>query len=440
MTTVDANSARRRALDVLEQVEAGAFLAPTLSTVLDRSGLSGPDRSLVTDVGYGVTRHRLRLDAELTPYLKSPGRLPPRTLLALRAGAFELLVRGTPAHAAVSSWVAVVKRQTPALAGLVNAVLRRLAGAGSSSGRLDQATELALPQWLWGEFEGALGPEARSAALGMLEPEPLWLTAFSAAAADALSDEGCEVTPGPLGDALPYSLAVRAPKPLAELAAYRAGLVQPQNPASLFVALALGAKAGEKVYDLASGRGVKGAVLAASGARVTSVEIDPRRSAAADRNLQRLGLEVEHVTADLLAPLPAELSPGADRVLLDAPCSGTGTLRGHPEIKLRLGSDDIQRLADQQLAMLRAAATLVAPGGELLYAVCALTNAEGPGVVQRFLAQEPEFSALFIDCPLPHVRVDGAGLFVTSVDGLDGFYVMKLARRTLTRAPLTGSG
>lgn len=438
--------ARSRALDVLEQVEAGAFLAPALSAVLDRSGLTGPDRSLVTEIVYGVARWRLRLDAALAPLLRSPGRLPPRALLALRAGAFELLVKGTPPHAAVSSWVAVVKRERPALAGVANAVLRRLAGSvpardessdPASSPRSpsgagtteDLATALALPVWLWRELESALGADARAAAAGMLEPEPLWLTAFSPHASDALRAAGCEVSPGPLGSEVPTSLAVRAPKPLAELDAYREGLVQPQNPASLFVARALGAAAGELVYDLASGRGVKSAVLAASGARVTAVEIDERRGAAAERNLRRLGLTVRHLTADLLAPLPAELEPDADRVLLDAPCSGTGTLRGHPEIKLRLEPQDVERLAAQQLRMLGAAAGLVAPGGTLLYAVCALTLTEGPGVAEAFLAEHRSFEPDPPECPLPHVRSGPGGLFVLSVGGLDGFYLARFRRR-----------
>ncbi len=434
-----AGSPRKSALDVLEQVEAGAFLAPALSGALDRSGLTGQNRSLVTELVYGVARWRLRIDAALAPLLRSPGRLPPRTLHALRAGAFELLVRDTPPHAAVASWAEVVKGETPALTGLVNAVLRRLSrGEGRWDAQdpatelaTDLATALALPAWLWQELESTLGAEARRAAAGMLEPEPLWLTAFSSAATQALEAEGCEVAPGPLGtDVFPRSLAVRASKPLSELAAYREGLVQPQNPASLYVASALGARRGETVYDLAAGRGVKSAALAATGARVTAVEIDARRSAAAERNLARLGLTAQHVVADLLAPLPMPLpvqlrAAGADRVLLDAPCSGTGTLRGHPEIKLRLKPQDLADLAERQSSMLLAASRLVAPGGTLLYAVCALTLAEGARVAERFLTAAPAFSPDPPECPLPHLRSGPGGLYVLSVAGLDGFYLAR---------------
>lgn len=416
---------------MLERVEAGAYLAPALSAALNRSRLAGHDRSLVTDVVYGTTRWRSGLDAALAPLLRSPGRLPPRVLLALRAGAFELLIKGTAQHAAVSSWVDVVKREQPRLAGLVNAVLRRAA----AEPRPEVPVERTLPPWLWQELQLALGEHARLAAAGMLEPEPLWLTAYSASAAEVLLSEDCEVRPGPLPSAAPgeqwrpTSLAVRAPAPLETLRAFTDGLVQPQNPASLYVATALGARPGEVVYDLASGRGVKGAVLAATGARVTAVELDPGRSAAAERNLARLGLTARHVVADLLEPSPAVLGQGAAaRVLLDAPCSGTGTLRGHPEIKLRLAQADVSDLAAMQAALLANAATAVAPGGTLLYAVCALTTAEGPGVAEAFRLADPDFEPDPPECPLPHVA-SGPGMFVLSVQGLDGFYLARFRRR-----------
>lgn len=418
-------------LDVLEAVEAGAFLAPTLSATLDRARLSGPDRSLVTDLAYGVARWRLYLDAALAPYLQSPGRLPPRVIHALRAGAFELLVRRTPPHAAVSTWVQEAKGRHPRLGSLVNAVLRRVAGSVAEPPAVttDPATAVALPAWLWSEFETALGDDAEAAARGMLEPEPLWLTAFSSDAEASLVSDGSEVRAGPLPPGVPTSLSVRAARPLAALAAYQVGLVQPQNPASLYAALALGARTGERVVDLASGRGVKSAVLAASGADVTAVEIDPRRSAAARQNLARLGLSVEHLTADLLAGPVAGIRPqSAARVLLDAPCSGTGTLRGHPEIKLRLAPDDIVKLAMTQRALLTAAADLVAPGGALLYAVCSLTQAEGPAIAAAFAAEHKDFRPAPLDCPLPHRPAGPGGLFVLSTGGLDGFFLAKFER------------
>ena len=131
--------------------------------------------------------------------------------------------------------------------------------------------------------------------------------------------------------------------------------------------------------------------------------------------------------ADLTATLKAD---PVGRVLLDAACSGTGTLRGHREIKLWLGADDITDLASLQCKMLANAAKLVAPGGRLVYAVCALTNAEGPGVVAEFLRGSQEFGPEEFSLPLPTTRPVGSqpGQFILPVNGLDGFYVARLKR------------
>lgn len=431
---------------------AGEYLAPTLRSVLDASDLEGIQRSQVTDLAYGAIRRVQQIDEQLAPGLKNPGKLPPRVLGAMRLGVLELLYRHTPPHAAVSEWVEVVKGEAPGLAPLANAVLRgverRAAKTMSrpdaeppAAGSIDPLAELSVPPWLWQELVAALGASAAlDAARGMLAPEPLWLTAFSEDAAVSLVVDGCEVSALTPGAGYPATLRVRSPMQLDRLAAYRDGLVQPQNPTSLQVALALGAERGQVVFDLASGHGIKSAVLAATGARVTGVELVKRRTRAAVANLERLQLAVAHVAADLVVSAPQALLAAvaqangwheprqADAVLLDAPCSGTGTLRGHPEIKLRLTRPDLAELSTVQSAMLPTAAGLVVPGGTLLYAVCALTNAEGPGVVDAFLARHPDFVPVPIPIDLPNVAAAGTGIFVVPVDGLDGFYLAKLRR------------
>lgn len=417
--------ARGVALDVLVRVLHGAYLAPTLSAQLDASCLEGHERSLATDLAYGVLRRLQQIDHTLAPYLKAPHKLPPRTLGALRLGAYEILFRGTPAYAAVNAWVAQVKRHTPQLAGLANAVLRRVALPETAP----PYVQASLPEWLLSELEQALGEDAAlEAAAGMLEPEPLWLTLFSGEALRLLQQDGAEVEPLDPGAPYPASYRVRSPLPLAELAAYRLGHVQPQNPSSLQAALALAAPSGAQVYDLAAGRGVKTAVFAATGAKPVAFELSPQRTAAAERNLHRLGLTAEHVVADL-TELP-QVPPTA-YVILDAPCSGTGTLRGHPEIKLRLQPTDVEELAGLQLRLLNTAVELLAPGGVLLYAVCALTAREGPDVVQRLLVEQPEL----VSEEVGHLAVPtvapaggGPGTYVMPTAGLDGFYLARLRR------------
>jgi 16S rRNA (cytosine967-C5)-methyltransferase len=430
--------ARQAAVEVVLRTLEGAYLAPTLGAALDDAGLEGAPRSFVTDLAYGSVRYLAFLDAALAPRLEDPRRLPPRVLAALRLGAYELLIRGTPRHAAVHAWVDVVKTHAPGLAGLTNAVLRRVEPPPHAAE--DDSVRFSLPGWLWQRFVQALGTEAAQAAAGMLEPEPLWLTAFTATAAAQVRADGCEVGDGPVASPssgephdggeerrdVPRSLRVRCPMPLDRVAAYREGAVQPQNPASLFAALLLGARPGDVALDLAAGQGIKSAVLAAQGADVTAVEIDPRRSRAAEANLRRLGLAVRHVVADLLDPPPFEPAP---RVLLDAPCSGSGTLRGHPEIKLRLDEPQVARLATNQRAMLARAADLVAPGGTLVYAVCSLTPEEGPEVVADLLSRRDDLTPEAFDAPVASVA-SGAGRFLLPVDGLDGFYLARLRRRS----------
>lgn len=424
MPSTQSASARALALEALSRVQHGSFLAPTLDTLLSSANLEREDRALVTDLGYGTVRRLIQLDAALAPLLERPERLPPNVLNALRLGAYELLYRNTPAYAAVSAWVDVVRAGSPRLSGLVNAVLRRVQAPDASA---DPALAASLPQWLFASFEASLGEHAPAAAAAMLEAEPLWLTALAPGAEAALVEDGAEVTGGGVGEPHgPRALRVRAPVPVARLRAFQRGLIQPQNPSSLAVALALGAGEGDRVLDLASGRGVKSAVLAALGADVTALELDAKRNAAARANLRRLGLEVSHLVTDLRRPPP--LAP-APFVLLDAPCTGTGTLRGHPEIKLRLRPDDVLAAAALQLELLTAAAALTAPGGSLLYAVCSLTPEEGPGVVERFLAGAPDFAPAELDAlPLESTR-GGPGRYLLPYGGADGFFVARLTRR-----------
>jgi len=413
---------RERVLNVLQAVQrAGESSHAALARELRAIG-AGPDRAFVTDVAYGTLRWLPALDAALAARLPDPARLPAGVLDALRAGAFERVVRGTPDHAAVHAWVEVVKRAGgPAarLAGLVNAVLRRVALDDVT----DPAAAVGLSPHLWAHLRAALGPHAAGAARAMLRPEPLWLTAYRDDAPELLRADGAEVRPGPL----PTSWAVRPGRPLGTLDAFRRGAVQPQNPSSAAVVAALGPVAGRTLLDVGSGHAVKAAQLAAAGARVHAVEIDARRAATGRRNLARLGLQAEHHVVDATAPLTA--LPLVDAALLDAPCSGTGTLRGHPEIKLRWRPAEAQAAAERQAAMLAAVAERVRPGGCLVYAVCALGLEEGPDVVAAFLAGAPDWVAVPPPLPLPSLTAPVGAWLLPDEHGLDGFYVARMERR-----------
>ncbi len=402
---------RALALRVLLRVAMGKYLEPTLDLALERSELSGPDRGLATQLAYGTLQRLYYLDHALKPWLRAPERLPEPARWILRLGALEKLFLRTPDYATVSQWVELSKAAAPGQARLTNAVLRRV--------RAEKAPpwiEASVPRFLyehWQRFFGDAG-----FVFHFNEPPPLWVTAFPGAE-EALKDEGVPFEPGPV----PGSLKLMG-GPLRALSAYRSGWIQPQNPASLFAAQLLEAPPGAQVLDLAGGAGLKAAWLAAQGAQVISYDKNPRRQEAGRKNLKRLGIAVTFKTADLTRPI-AEQAP---YVLLDAPCTGTGTFRHHPELRYRIQPGDPEAMAALQYPLLETAATATLPGGRLVYAVCSLTEAEGMGVVRRFLAEHPEFVLEPFSLPFPALKQD-PGAYVRPEAGLDGFFYARFRRR-----------
>ena len=371
----------------------------------------------MTSLVYGTLRYELALDACLEPLLKRPDKLPLEVRDALRLGAYEILYRETPRRAAVNEWVEVTKKRSKKLSGLVNAVLRKVEPL-----ELPTATRYGVPGWLFAEWETLFGHQrAEEVAKGMLEAEPLWLTSYHPQATHSLIEEGCEVSLGKVDG----TLAVRPSKPLAELSAYKRGWVQPQNPASTLPVRLLEAERGERVLDLASGNGIKAAQLAAAGACPLSVELHADKLDRAAKNLKRLGFEVDSLAFDLRT-LP-DIAP-AQKVLLDAPCTGTGTLRTHPELRTKVTQESVEDLSALQRELLDTAAKLTAPGGILVYAVCALTYQEGQGMTEWFLAHHPDFSAesFLFDLPAENTQ---KGSYILPLNGLDGFYIARFKRR-----------
>ncbi len=400
----------------MRRVHRGAFSAPSLASALAESKLSDQDKGFVTALVYGALRLELALDAHLKPLLKRPDKLPAEVLDALRLSTFEILYRGTPRHAAANAWVDAVKAQQPRLTGLTNAVLRRVARL-----ELPPATAAGLPEWLYNEWSARFGAErAGDIAAGLNDADPLWLTAYHPEATHALLEDGCEVQFGPVES----TLRVRLGRPLTELKAYKNGWVQPQNPASTLPVRVLGPTPDERVYDLASGSGIKAAQLAAAGAEVTSLELHPSKLERAEINLKRLGLHTKSIAHDLRT---VPNLPPAPKVLLDAPCSGTGTLRGNPELRGRVTQEEVASLAALQRDLLNTAAALTAPGGVLVYAVCALTEAEGPEQTRWFLDTFSDFEAepFLFDLPADN-GPEGSTIF--PLDGLDGFYLVGFRR------------
>ncbi len=337
----------------------------SLDEALDRLSGEPRDRAAAHRLAATVLRRAGTLDAVLEPHLK---RAPPDAVrLILRMGAAQLLLLDTPAHAAVATSVALARAQKLApFAGLVNAVLRRVAEGGPAVLAELDGPRLDTPGWLWASW----GPEARAIALAHQQEAPLDLTVKP-----GVTVEGGLVLPG-------GSVRLPAGTRVTDLAGLAEGAFWVQDAAAAFPARLLAARPGEKVADLCAAPGGKAAQLALTGAQVFAVDSSEKRLPRLRENLARLGLSAEIVCADALTWRPAEL---LDAVLLDAPCSATGTIRRHPDLPHIKREADLPGLMAGQDRLLEAAAAMLRPGGRLVYAVCSLQAEEG---VQRARAAE----------------------------------------------------
>jgi 16S rRNA (cytosine967-C5)-methyltransferase len=379
--------------------------------------LSPRDRAAAHRIAAAVLRRAGSLDAVLEPFLR---REPPAEVrAALRAGAAELLLLGTPAHAAVAATVAVVPKP---FAGLVNAVLRKVATEGPAALEGLDAERLDTPPWLWTAWHGAYGPKVRAIARAHREAAPLDLTLAPGAAAP----EGAEILP--TGTArLPEGTRVT------ELPGFAEGRFWVQDAAAALPARLLAAQPGERVADLCAAPGGKTAQLVAAGARVAAVERDPKRLARLRENLARLHLDAELVEADAASWSPGE---AFDAVLLDAPCTATGIVRRHPDIPHLKRASDVPQMAGTQARLLAHAATLLRPGGRLVLATCSLQPEEGEAHLARAAGL-----GLVLDPIRPEElpglaeAVTPQGTLRTRPDmwgergGLDGFFAARFVKR-----------
>lgn len=336
--------ARSVAVDALVRIDTdGAFANLLLPKVLARSTLAERDRAFATQLVYGTTRHRRACDWFINRY--AHGELEPKVRAALRMGTFQLKMLGTPAHAAVSATVDTVPRRAR---GLVNAVLRKIADAEDAWP--SDAVRLSYPDWVVGRMRADLGGDRALAALESMN---------GAASVVERSD----------------------------------GYVQ--DPASQWVADAVGAQAGERILDLCSAPGGKATALAASGATVVAADHRVGRARLVAENRERLGLVPELLPIVVADGAAAPFAAGSfDKVLVDAPCSGLGSLRRRPDARWRIDEAAPARLAALQTALLDEAATMVAPGGVLVYSVCTLTVTETTEVAEAFAETHPHWQSL----------------------------------------------
>lgn len=390
--------------------------------------LSPRDRAFAVKLVTVTLGHLGRLDATIAGFLDKPprGAAGRAATTALRLGAAQLLILNTPAHAGVGETLRLLDAGPGArLKGMVNAVLRRVAGEGGATfAALDPLDD--VPDWLAAGWRGAYGARtARRIARAHAGEAPLDLSCKGdpAAWAERLG-----------GRLLPTGTVRLAPgSAVPDLAGYREGAWWVQDAAARLPALLLDAPAGAAVLDLCAAPGGKTAQLAALGAAVTALDRSRARTARLADNLARLDLAATLVEADALTWRPAE---PAGYVLLDAPCSASGTIRKHPDLPHVKRARDIAALATAQAGLLRAAAEMTAPGGRLVYAVCSLEPEEGEDQIRDFLARRDDFVLQPVqaaELPGFEEAVTPAGFLRTlpfhgPEGGCDGFFVARLTR------------
>ncbi|MCU0817784.1 MAG: methyltransferase domain-containing protein [Beijerinckiaceae bacterium] len=337
----------------------------------------------------------------------------------------QILFMDVPDHAAVDCAVEIAKRDSEAkhYAAFANALLRRIT-AEKAEILVGMPDGVDAPEWLFERWKRAYGPEQASAIARIHQQEPpVDLTVF-----ESLSPE----IAGRMLSTGSFRLGTEAA--ISALPGYAEGAFQVQDAAAALPARLVGAKPGMRIADLCAAPGGKTAQLAAVGATVVAVERSAQRAERLHENLARLKLPAEVIVGDVLT-----LEAGMfDAILLDAPCSATGTIRRHPEVAWTKTLTDILALARQQAAMLAAAAKCLKPGGILVYATCSLEPEEGERQVDAFLGAHPEFSrrpVLAEADAIPAEMITPAGdlrvlpSHLASEGGADGFYAARLQRR-----------
>ncbi len=453
---MSASRARRVAFGVLLRVfEEGAFADRAFRAAADRAGLAGRERAQAQRLAYGAVQRRGTADHLIERLAaRDPGALDPPVRAALRLGVYELLFsERTPERAAVAEAVELAKtalrgRRGEAAAGLVNAVLRRVAREGRESlAALDERTPEgaailhSLPAWLVRLWWRELGAEAAlSLARAANEPAEVALRVNRLRAepgriAAELARAGEPVEPPPGGGLLAPrgALVVRGRMGPALRESIARGELVPQSRGSQAVVEALAPAPGERVLDLCAGPGIKTSAIAARvdpGGRVVAVELRPARARLIRELCARLGATgVEVQVAD--AAEGGGGDGGYDRVLVDPPCSDLGTLASRPDARWRKSAAAIARLGALQERILARGAEALRPGGTLVYSTCTISRRENEEVVSGVLAAHPEIRADDLGAAEPALASAHDRRFLQirpDRDRTDGFFIARLRR------------
>lgn len=426
---VDAVLVHRRALD---EAIAEAASKPHANMMAAR------DRAFGRLIATTTLRHLGQIETVLARFIEKPlpaetGRL--RSILATTAA--QLLFLDTPPHAAISQAVDIVRLDHHArrFDKLANAVLRRVSAEGKAALAGVDGLKLDIPGWLWRRWDSHYGADVvRAIAAGSLAEAPLDITVKGDPEGWAQKLTGVALPGG--------SIRIREAGRVEDLPGYADGAWWVQDAAAALPARLLAVEPGMRVADLCAAPGGKTAQFAAAGAAVTAVDASARRLKRLEENLARLSLSAEVIAADVTAFAAGSERQGAfDAVLLDAPCSATGTIRRHPDLIRSKTEDEVLRLAGKQLPLLESAAALVRPGGRIVYTTCSLEREEGEEIVGAFLAANACFRRVPADAAalgVPASFVTANGYLRTGPHlafgadaihaGMDGFFAALMER------------
>ena len=415
----------------------------SLDDLLARDDDTGSARGLKRSLCYGTLRWHFLLVEVLRRLCERPvEQLPPELRALLEVGLFQLHSGEVAAHAAVAETVGAARVLGFARAsGFVNAVLRRFQRereALLAAVEPDLAVRTAHPRWL----VEALLRDRPGAAREILDANnahpPMWLRVNRmrtevASYAGQLETAGWRVQRQALA---PDALLIDPPTDVRSLPGFAEGLVSVQDAAAQLAAGLLAPRPGERVLDACAAPGGKTCHLlehVGGAAEVTALDASEPRLERVRENLERLGLSARVLAGDVLRPADWWDGTPFDRILLDVPCSATGVIRRHPDIKVLRRARDIPTLAPRQAAMLEAAWGLLRPGGTLLYTSCSVLRAEDEGVVEGFLARTETAADLTPDRTRgwpPRPAGQGPGYLVQSGEAdMDGFYYACLGKR-----------
>lgn len=424
--------ARRLAFAVV--VEVLARRAP-LDDALDRlaaeAALPHRDEALARAIAVASFRRFGTIRKALQDRLDRAPPKEPEALALLVTGVAQILCLGVPDHAAVDLTVALARGQRGLghLTGFVNALLRRVARERDAI--LSNADPLTVdtPEWLGIRWQARYGAQAGAIAEAHRRGAALDVT---------VKDEPAAWAERLGGELLPTgSLRVGERTAVRDLPGYAEGAWWVQDAAAAMPARLLHVRPGERVLDLCAAPGGKTAQLASAGAEILAVDRSEPRLRRLIENMARLGFTVQTKVADALA---LEVEHRFDAVLLDAPCSATGTIRRHPDVPWIKGEADLRKLADLQTRLLDKAAALTRPGGRLVFCTCSLEPDEGEAQIAAFLNRRPDFARVAIEAD----EIGGLGECISpegdlrtlpchgrsfAAPGMDGFFAARLARR-----------